>query len=339
MLELITAKNEKARLQKTLSRIVRSALPSVGINNVGFPGGSDDLKLFTKGNGQLWYGEKTLTLEDATIPRYWNALGIYDESRPAQTPTVELNIPINDNSGRVSGFFARDPSTKKVYLMHTGKIGGGAKGVGKTAFLAWSRSPVIPVLDVSGGTQRSGLVIGPLDHETFVGRLERFVKKVALFKEFVKQGHHEDPKFRELVEELQNFRPEFSGWKTGYLDGIVEYLSYHGDVIDELHRQRSKLKTSSEVIYNTNLIDLAVRDSGVLTEVYEAKTSVDRQVLYTAIGQLIVHAAEQPKPRKFLVIPNDRTLPNDIHAAMKEQDIELLRFAVMTDGSGVKIDV
>ncbi|MDA9435236.1 hypothetical protein [Bradyrhizobium sp. CCBAU 51627] len=339
MLELIIAKNEKARLQKTLSSIVRSASPSVGVQTVGFPGGNDDLELFTKGDGHLWYGERTLTLKDAKIPRYWNALGIYDESRSAQTPTVELNIAVDDNSGRVSGFFARDPATKKIYLMHTGKVGGGAKGVGKTAFLAWSRSTVVPVVDVSGGTQRSGIVIGSLDRETFVGRVERFVKRVALFKEFVKQGHHEDPKFRELVEELQNFSPEFAGLKTGYLDSTVEYLSYHGDVIDELYRKRSKLKTPSEVIYNTNLIDLAVRDSGVLTEVYEAKTSVDRQVLYTAIGQLIVHSAEQPKPRKFLVIPKDRVLPNDIHAAMKEHDIELLRFAVMTDGSGVKVDV
>jgi len=336
MLELISAKAEKARAQKTLSNIVSSALPSVGVKNVGFPGGNDDVALFTKGNGHLWFGGKTL--EDATIPRYWNALGIYDDTRTAQTPTVELNIPVHENSAKVSGFLARDPASGTIYLMHTGKIGGGAKGVGKSAFLAWSRSPLVPVLDASDGTQRSGLLIGSLDHNSILGRLERFVKQVALFKEFVKQGHHEDPKFRKLVEELQNFSPEFSGWKAGFVGATLEYLSYHGDVIDELHRKRNKSKTPSEVIYNTGLIDLAVSDGGVITEVYEAKTSTDRQVLYTAIGQLIVHSAEQGKARRFLVLPNDGTLPDDIQTAIKAHHIELLRFDVMTDGSGVKIN-
>ena len=47
---------------------------------------------------------------------------------------VEINIPVIPD-GRVGGVFVRQTSTGKIYLMHHGKIGGGRKGIGKTAFL------------------------------------------------------------------------------------------------------------------------------------------------------------------------------------------------------------
>ena len=68
MLEVIVSKEERARAQRALRSIIRSALPSLGTRNVGFPGGNDNLELFSKGKGDLWYGGKDLL--DAKIPRY-----------------------------------------------------------------------------------------------------------------------------------------------------------------------------------------------------------------------------------------------------------------------------
>jgi hypothetical protein len=336
MLEVIVSKEEKARAQRALSNIIRSTLPSQGKRNVGFPGGNDNLELFSKGKGQLWFGGKTLL--DHKIPRYWNAFGKFDPSRVGQLITVELNIPIEENSEQVSGFFARDPVTKKSYLLHTGKIGGGAKGIGKTAFLAWSRNQPIPVLDRASGRQRFGIVIGALDQNSLVGRIRQFVSQVASFKEFVKQGQHDSPEFRKRVEDFEHYKPEFSGRKTGYTGGSIDYLSYHGDVVSELHRRRTESKLPTEVVFNTSLIDLAVRDGETLTELYEAKTSTDRQALYTAIGQLLVHSAGERQTRKFLVVPKGDKLPEDVRAAISELDIALWRFALISDGSGVTIE-
>lgn len=336
MLELIASKEEKAQAQRALSKIIRSTLPSQGKRNVGFPGGNDNLELFSKGNGELWFGGKILL--DHKIPRYWNAFGTFDSSLTGQLITVELNIPIEENSEQVSGFFAQDPVTKKSYLLHTGKIGGGAKGIGKTAFLAWSRSQPIPVLARASGKQRFGIVIGALDQNSLVGRIRQFVNQVASFKEFVKQGQHDSPEFRKRVEDFEHFKPEFSGKKTGYTGGSIDYLSYHGDVVSELHRRRTETKLPTEVVFNTSLIDLAVREGEALTELYEAKTSTDRQALYTAIGQLLVHSAGARQTRKFLVVPKNGKLPEDVQAAISELDIALWRFALNSDGSGVTIE-
>ena len=183
--------------------------------------------------------------------------------------------------------------------MHTGKVGGGTKGIGKNAFLAWNRNEPIPVFDSASGAQRFGIVIGSLDQDTFVGRIGQFVHQVALFKEFVKQGRHQTLEFRKRVEDFEQFRPEFSGRKPGYTGGAIDYLSYHGDVVSELHRRRSKSKSQTEVVFNTALIDLGVRDGGIVTEVYEAKTSTERQTLYTAIGQLLVHLPENVIRARF----------------------------------------
>ncbi|PDT73059.1 hypothetical protein [Bradyrhizobium sp. C9] len=200
MLELIVADDEKTRVQESLQSIIASALPSQGVCNVGFPGGNDDLELFSKGHGELWFG--TRILSNARIPRYWNAFGTFDPTRTSQTIVLEINVAIHENGQRVSGFFARDPLAGKTYLMHTGKVGGGTRGVGKREFLAWSRSPSLPVFDGKSRAKRLGIAVGVLDRMTLVESISQFVKQVASFKEFVRQGRHETPEFRKRVADL-----------------------------------------------------------------------------------------------------------------------------------------
>ena len=59
--------------------------------------------------------------------------------------TVEINVAYQSQSKNIAGYFARDSVSKSIYLMHSGKIGGGAKGVGKNAFLASSSPQLIKV--------------------------------------------------------------------------------------------------------------------------------------------------------------------------------------------------
>jgi hypothetical protein len=329
MLQVLISKQEKAKAQATFRRIIEDTLRSQGKLNVGYPGGNETIELFSDGDGDVWYGGQIVNKVE--IPRYWNAFGIFDPSRSSQTISVELNIPIDTNSQRVSGFFARDTATKKLYLMHSGRIGGGKKGVGKGAYLSWSRNRLAGAFDPEADKERYGIVIGALNPGTLVGRIRRFTKQVALFKELVRKDRLGPEDTKDEGIDLDGFTPEFSGQKNGYTGGTLDYFSYHGDVISELHKRRSETKSPAEVIFNNGLIDLGVRVNGILTEVYEAKTSVGRQALYTAIGQLLVHSGGERKTRKFLVLPGDEDIADDVANALRSLDISIWKFSLLPD--------
>jgi hypothetical protein len=157
---MVEGAGEKRAAQRELERSVIARLKSTGVRNIGFPSGNRNETIFSNGSGSLWcaFG----SAEDAKIPRRWNAFGVFDDKRHAQIITVEVNIPTTTNSAKVAGFFARDPSTDIVYLMHDGGIGGGKPGVGQNAFLAWSDHEPKDV-GRSNGDVREGILIGRVE--------------------------------------------------------------------------------------------------------------------------------------------------------------------------------
>jgi hypothetical protein len=138
MLRVIESKSEKRKFQRELKGIIEGALTPQGQRGIGFPGGNMSLPLFSKGEEQLWFATEWLRIE-AKIPRFWNGFGLFDPDRTLQNIVVELNIASDSNNEQVAGFFAKDSVTGQVYLMHSGKVGGGRKGIGKSAFLTWSK--------------------------------------------------------------------------------------------------------------------------------------------------------------------------------------------------------
>jgi hypothetical protein len=68
------------------------------------------------------------------VPRFWNAFGTELKETGSQSIVVEVNPPLRRLDGRASGLFAKN-SAGFTYLLHRGRVGGGAKGVGKNAFL------------------------------------------------------------------------------------------------------------------------------------------------------------------------------------------------------------
>src|SRR5690349_17564589 len=101
MLILIGETKRKTAAQGELERNLKGALERQGTHNIGFPGGNFDLPIYSAGEGKLWvaFGEPT---EDAAVRRYWNAFGVYQPDRPAQSITVEINIPTDTNGGQVA---------------------------------------------------------------------------------------------------------------------------------------------------------------------------------------------------------------------------------------------
>lgn len=332
MLRLVHEAKKKKRAQTELERALKDTLKDQGTRNIGFPGGNADQTLYSLGDGTLWAAFGGVS-EDPAIPRFWNAFGIYRPSRPAQMIAVEINIPTESNSARVAGFFAEDTDTGEIYLMHSGKVGGGRSGIGKLAFLVWSKAKLVEVSCPDGGV-RKGIAVGRLDDHDLAGRIWAFVKSVQNFKDKAANGELETPDFKRCIDEYNRYSKEFSGNKKGKRGSEFEYFTYHGDIIQALYDDRCACATKNERVYNSMLIDLFVKNDGVITEVYEVKTGVGRQVLYTAIGQLVTHTATLgDEVAKYLVVPADEAMPEDLEQAMAALRIQIRRFQLIGRGS------
>lgn len=315
--------NAKREAQRLLELGVRATLKSQGVRNIGFPSGNRDETLHSLGDGLLWcaFGDA----EDAKIPRRWNAFGVFEKRRYAQIITVEINIPTTTNSATVAGFFALDPMTNAVYLMHDGSVGGGKIGVGQSAFLAWSTRDLVPVERTKGGP-RDGIVIGRVDAPDLADRIWKYVQEVREFKDAVDRRDLDTPAFKKRLVEWEKYHREGSGRRRGRRRVEIDYISYHGDVVHELWREREARKTPAELVTRSPLIDLLVRDGKTVTEVYEIKTSLDRQSLYTAVGQLITHSiGAAPVASRILVLP-EGPIPDDLGRCIKGLGIAVRRF-------------
>ncbi len=107
--------------------------------------------------------------------------------------------------------------------------------------------------------------------------------------------------------------------------GVVEYLSRHGEVVDALRIWRERHGVEKPNIVKNAYVDMGVMDArGLLTELYEVKTSAARSDVYTGIGQLMVHGPSGC--RRYLVLPAVEDLKPDLADALQRLEIGLLRF-------------
>jgi hypothetical protein len=66
-----------------------------------------------------------------------------------------------------------------------------------------------------------------------------------------------------------------------------------------------------------------------MSEIYEVKTSLTRQSIYTGIGQLLVHSAgEVGDIRRVLMLP-EGYIPNDLARCIRRQKLSLRRFKLV----------
>ncbi len=330
-LKLVHEPKKKKLAQAKLERALKAELKDQGSLNIGFPGGNDNLTIYSSGEGKLWAAFGGPIRGPAGL-RFWNPFGIYSPDRPSQMITVEINIPTDGNNAQVAGFFAEDADTGDIFLMHSGRVGGGRPGIGKSAFLVWSKAKLVEVSDPDGGV-RNGIAVGRLGDDDLAGRIWAFVDDVQEFKKKAAAGELDKADFKRRVDEYNRYSKEFSGTKKGELYGKFKYITYHGDIVHALYEERNACVALGEEVFNSALIDLFVKKNGVVSEVYEVKTGVGRQVLYTAIGQLVTHAATGcDEVKKYLVVPADEAIAQDLQKALEVLGIEVRCFQLTGNG-------
>lgn len=333
---LIQIEDEAAKreAQAAMQRSVENALESQGQRKIGFRTGHHMAETYSDGDGRLFcaFSED----EEAAITRRWNAFGIFNDGYQSQVITVEINIPLESNGARIAGFVARDARTGAVYLMHDGGVGGGKEGVGKSAFLAWSGLELVEVERSKGGP-RDAILVGRVDSTDLPYRIEQFVRTVRAFKDAVDAGEIDTPQMQRRIEEWRKYRRESSGRRRGRRRAEIDYISYHGDIVDALKLEREATKAKGEKILNSPLIDLYVRAGAVMTEIYEIKTSLARQSIYTAIGQLVTHSAGQSdNVQRVLVLPEGDLAP-DLKRCIRAQQFGVRRFKLAGSGKRRKV--
>ncbi|MBF8274904.1 MAG: hypothetical protein HW380_4009, partial [Magnetococcales bacterium] len=292
------------------------------IKNIGYPGGTiPNASVFT--DGTYWYWSDDF--KNAANPRRLNWFGLFKKDEGVLQISVEINTAYEERNDRVAGFFARDINTKLVYLLHSGRVGGGVRGVGRSTFLAWSDPHLVDVVDSSGGV-RKGVLVMPIDGKTASRSAVRYVDTIARFKQAVRAGDMETPEFQRKKKEYDDFYSEARGRRKGRRPAEIDYLSRHGDIVDALNswRMSEPLPKGGRLVKNV-MIDMGVEVDSDLVEVFEVKTSTARSDVYGAIGQLMVHGTAADC-RRAIILPHREAIADDLKGALQRLSIELLTF-------------
>jgi hypothetical protein len=141
--------------------------------------------------------------------------------------TCEINPPVQGVNRRVAGAFLRG-SDESLALGHSGKIGGGRKGIGQTALLADARSKKALVLFADGQTSTM-LIVGAVNSSKFRAEVGYFVRDVQRVKALLTGEISAPP----TVEDT--FKPEFFGKKKPFSGPLeIEAVATHGLVVGAL---------------------------------------------------------------------------------------------------------
>jgi hypothetical protein len=185
----------------------------------------------------------------------------------------------------------------------------------------------------SNGDSREAVMVMPIEGKGATRPLIAYIEKVLDFKNAVSSGKHLSREVQERKRVLGDYFREISGRRKGKrVAGEIDYVSRHGDVVDALAKwlKKTRLLKGKKLTKNV-LIDLGIKQGGKLTELYEVKTSVVRSAIYTAIGQLSVHAIDKDC-KLSIVLPADETLASDLTAGLKRRGIEVIGFRLTEDG-------
>lgn len=328
MFILIEDRAEIRRAQSQLEATLRREFSIKEVRDIGWQGGRRPAaKLHS--NGEYWYWSQDH--KNTSNPRRLNWFGRIYEG-PGVAIAVEINIPYEGRNDSVAGFFAKHASSGQIYLFHSGRVGGGAKGVKKDAFVAWSDLQTHPVY-ARDGSQKEGLLVMPIAARGAALAAVAYVEAIIDFKAAVREGRTETTTAKEKEHQYRAYFDESFGRRKGRASARdIDYVSRHGEVVKSLSewRQRKGLARNQQIVKSV-LLDLGVSRGTELVEAYEVKTSTMRGDIYTGIGQLTVHA-KRVDCLRTLVLPADESLATDLIAALKRNNIQLQRYRLTETG-------
>jgi 5-methylcytosine-specific restriction enzyme A len=255
MLKAITKAVEIREAQKKFQGKLYASLPiRQGTYTVGFQGGNIDFDSSLRANSRFWYTH--IEAKNEATPRYWNAFGLSDIlNLNASIPiVVEINIALIGVPRTIGGLFAVDTANNHTLLLHRGKVGGGKKGIGKEAFLAWCKTKPIPVTHSASAAPHHAVVVADLASPNMVDQLASFIETVAKFKANVREEELSGLPTKKLLEKLANGKkkPKKTAVESTSFERnpyVVEYAKRRAAGFCQLCNERAPFKDSSNRPY------------------------------------------------------------------------------------------
>ena len=244
-------------------------------------------------------------------PKKPSAGGVFGVTNPLTAVTSNLTVEINYDHDTprkmVAGRYLKDKNGR-YYLGHSGRVGGGKKGISKQNFLAFYPTRNLQPIDWGEDDYENVIVLGALDDPNLPVQVAAFVHQVARFKDLVDEANVIGAPLptREAQSDEQGggrFRPEFQGVKKyKRKQGRIEAECNHGLVITRLAEEVERL---GYTVANDRARDLFIPSACNHARVlFEAKTDLATTSIYTAIGQLMFHGARQEEPpKRVFVVP------------------------------------
>lgn len=267
---------------------------------IGWQGGHEDVPISWHENQGIWL------FCVPTKTRYWCGFGTSDPMKHKNLATDCQMTPSRKGiDRRFAGAFAHD-GAGRIYATHSGKLGGGHKGVGKSAYVDFYRGDNWETLVWPDGQESKVIVIGRIDSPRLLYQIAHFTREAERFKSKATDVGSGIGKKKKTA----CFSPEFAGQREGYrIKGTIEAQCDHGLVISAL---ADKLAEHGIKCGNDRFHDLFVMDrKGGMAILFEAKTDLTTASIYQAVGQLLINGtAEGTHPKLVMVVPgnpNSRT--------------------------------
>lgn len=295
--------------------------PSKIIKNLSTPHGVEyNQEIYWSEDFELWgrFRDEVSTGQQRWFCWFGSSLG---DGKGALTPDVEINIPITEECGQISGSGLVD-SEGRYYLGHKGGLGGGRRSVKREVFSkiikGFSREPV-----QINEKENLLFIIGEVDSDNFLYRLKKYVDECNR----IRSMEMEDIK---IVEEKSEFNPENeeNGSRDGGGDEAIFIRRLHGKIVNALKEYLgdSAYNSSKSKMWPDLYI---LGEDNKMSSLFEVKVSSDTQSIFTAIGQLLVYGSGQSvAPTRYLVCPAEIQDPN-FQKVFIDQKINIIVYKII----------
>lgn len=292
----VTKKSEISKAISQLHAAVRQSAKGVEYESVvGAPGGAGQSRITWLKDLAFWI---CIERYEQRGDRHWIAYGLENpgETNRALNIRVESSLPSAGQDRRIAGLVACDASGS-LYLLHSGKIGGGKKGFGKTFF--WERYKGERVSVAFDDGVREYALIGRIGARDFLRRLADFVHGVNAIRE------NDGTYIWRFPQSTRKFvKKNGSKSEVYFLSDTIVQDHKHDRVLNSLKIQVVKLFKNA-IIQEDQRRDMLVKIPRYRTIEIEAKTSLSPQDIYTAVGQLLVNRDSAGESRLILVAPSE----------------------------------
>ncbi len=292
---------------------LKRALPYVETRTIGDPHGNvqEEVRFLSDTGDDVFFSNTCLFKDKRT------AGSLFGHGKPGSNAPlnmdIQFNFPVAHFSRACGGAFLQHSPANNVVLAHRGIVTRGHGRIPKADLFLEIFATVLEA-ETSNGTGKF-LFVGELESPTLIKEIDEFSSEVRRAVKVVKVSakntgdeHETPPGTSVTLGRLRQYFDEFSGARQIKGRGKSIADCYHGSVVRAI---RDAFGSSTEARKN-QAIDLIVLE-GKQNYLFEVKTSSELQSIYTAIGQLTVHALVVAKCApsmdlvKVMVVPE---LPN-----------------------------